>query len=118
MPIAQALVGVPVQVDDDDVAARFERSMRFGQGHCGIGEVVQDHTGDDGVDFAVGHRQVLEIAQTKIAAPGVAVDRAPRQIQHGIRGVDGDNLLRPFQQRGDQQSRPAAHIEGHLAALR
>ena len=78
------------------MAAGFEGAVGFGQNAGGVGEVVQYHAGDSAVGFAVGHGQVLQIAQAKIGATDLGIGILARQLQHGGRGIYGDYLIGLF----------------------
>ena len=96
--LAQAFIGVLVQIDNGDPAAWLEYAVRFRESGGRTGQMMQDHTENHRIDLRVGHRQLLQIAQSEVAAFPLPAQGVARQLEHGVRGVHRDDLPRSLDQ--------------------
>ena len=79
--------------------------------------MMEHHTRHHGVDLTIAHGQMFEVTKAELATVDIDTRRRPRQIEHGCRGVDGDDSVGALQQRRQQQTRPGAKVENCVAAF-
>jgi len=103
--LTHGLVCVLGQIDDGKCSPWRQCSPGFLDRGLRSGHVMQNHAGDDGINFTISDRQVLEITETEVAAihRGLA-RRLPRQLEHRRRRIDGDDSLCTFKQRWQHQT--------------
>ena len=82
LTLSETLVVVFAQIDDKQLSPGLQRSMGLGDGPGGIRHMMQDHAGHDGLYLTIGHRQMSQIPQPKVAAPGLVSGRMSGHIQH------------------------------------
>mgnify|MGYP006960591765 CR=1 FL=1 len=81
--LPQALIFVSRKINDGQFATLVEGAPGLGERHRRGRYVMQHHTRHDGVDLAIAHRQVFEIAQSEIAPTDIGAGRSTCQIEHG-----------------------------------
>ncbi len=113
---AKDLLVVGKEVPEKQGAARAEDPENLLQGDLGFRGVVQDHVGNDSVDFTVPQGQLGQVTEPELDLGDFQPFSAlAGLLEHGRRGVYSEDAARTHRQLSEEPACTAAQVEDGLS---